>query len=81
MNGSPDPSIVDGRIGGHISVDHSAESRVPFANPAAGAIGTPGQRRAIVVESMDQLLSNRGFSVGRSQAMDGLVFSGMSLKV
>lgn len=76
VNGSPDPSSLDGRVGGQMAYSDHAESRMPFATPGAGAIGTPGSRRGTVTDPMDQLYGNRGFGIGRTPGMDGLGFSG-----
>ncbi|KAI0367506.1 hypothetical protein BV20DRAFT_970473 [Pilatotrama ljubarskyi] len=72
VNGSPDPSLLDNRLGGQIGFSQGTESRMPFASG-------PGQRRATLNESMDPMFGNRGFgglSAGRTPGVDGIGFGG-----
>ncbi|RPD81564.1 hypothetical protein L226DRAFT_548817 [Lentinus tigrinus ALCF2SS1-7] len=72
VNGSPDHTPFGSQAG----FDQNEQSRMPFATPVAGAIGTPGQRRATVTDPMDQVFGNRGFGVGRQAAVDGMGYNG-----
>ncbi|KAI0358935.1 hypothetical protein OH77DRAFT_1448163 [Trametes cingulata] len=72
VNGSPDPSLVDNRVGGQTGFNQAGESRMPFASG-------PGQRRATLNESMDPVFGNRGFGglgAGRTPGVDGVGFGG-----
>ncbi|KAI0761683.1 hypothetical protein BD413DRAFT_238921 [Trametes elegans] len=72
VNGSPDPAVIDNRIGGQLGFNQGSESsRMPFA-------GGVGQRRATLNEP-EPIYGNRGFGnlgVGRTPGIDGISFSG-----
>ncbi|PIL30875.1 hypothetical protein GSI_07044 [Ganoderma sinense ZZ0214-1] len=73
-NGSPDPAVFDNRQGAQFAFDQPEQSRMPFATPSAGAMGTP-QRRATQNETVDPMLGTR-YAVGRNSGTDGLGFGG-----
>lgn len=75
VNGSPDPTPFGSQSG----LDHTEQSRMPFATPGAGTIGTPGQRRATVTDPMDQVFGNRGFAMARQTSVDGMGYNGLWL--
>ncbi|KAI0719107.1 hypothetical protein C8T65DRAFT_706478 [Cerioporus squamosus] len=67
VNGSPDPTPFGSQLG----FEQNDQSRTPFTGPVAGAVGTPGQRRATMTDPMDQVFGNRAFGMGRQAAADG----------
>ncbi|KAI1786298.1 hypothetical protein LXA43DRAFT_1034392 [Ganoderma leucocontextum] len=74
VNGSPDPAVFENRQGAQFTFDQHEQSRMPFAAPPAGAIGTP-QRRATQNEPVDSMIGTR-YAVGRTPGADGLGFGG-----
>ena len=74
VNGSPDPAVFENRQGAQFGFDQPEQSRMRFAAPGAGAMGTP-QRRATQNEAVDSVLGTR-YAVGRAPGADGLGFGG-----
>ncbi|KAI0757426.1 hypothetical protein C8Q80DRAFT_1091984 [Daedaleopsis nitida] len=75
VNGSPDPAPFENSLGSQMGLDPTMESRIPFATPGTGTIGTPGQRRGTVGDGVDPMYGNRALGVGRP-GVDGLGFVG-----
>ncbi len=81
-NGSPDPSILGGRLAGHFFNEPAVSSRLVGIPGMQGSVhGVDPQRRGTYEEGVDTFSTSRSpytnFAPGRTNSIDALGFNGV----